>query len=178
MIGRIVLHLGPLDVHYVRNWLSIRRLSWRSARYAKSRKFFHAFASLMSVPRPATFVLIVTAPRWPADMIISASLKWFFSHLILRANSFCAITCWKQFTCFNGNRTVKLVDLLPWRCLISWTTARNYYVMMGRLNPVLHRYEWTVLLNCNNVHVVDFSKFFTLQSSQYLSSLTIYDTYR
>ena len=35
--------------------------------------------SLMSVPRPAMFVAIVTAPGWPASMTISASRAWFFA---------------------------------------------------------------------------------------------------
>ena len=33
----------------------------------------------MSVPRPAMFVAIVTAPFWPAIATISASRAWFFA---------------------------------------------------------------------------------------------------
>ena len=35
--------------------------------------------SLMSVPRPAMFVAIVTAPRWPARETISASCWWYLA---------------------------------------------------------------------------------------------------
>ena len=35
--------------------------------------------SLMSVPRPAMFVAIVTAPGWPAPATISASRWWYFA---------------------------------------------------------------------------------------------------
>ena len=35
--------------------------------------------SLMSVPRPAMFVAIVTAPGWPAPATISASRWWYLA---------------------------------------------------------------------------------------------------
>ncbi len=35
--------------------------------------------SLMSVPRPAMFVAIVTASGWPASAMISASRWWYFA---------------------------------------------------------------------------------------------------
>lgn len=36
-------------------------------------------ASLMSVPRPAMLVAIVTAPFWPASSMICASRSWFLA---------------------------------------------------------------------------------------------------
>ena len=51
----------------------------------------------MSVPRPAMFVAIVTAPGWPAPATISASRWWYFAFSTLccspaRLNSFASVS--------------------------------------------------------------------------------------
>ena len=57
-----------------RSWLSMRRDSWRSVpRMYRPPSSVTPSASLMSTPRPAMFVAIVTAPTWPASLMISAS---------------------------------------------------------------------------------------------------------
>jgi hypothetical protein len=59
-----------------RNWRSTRRLSWRSVpMMAKPPASFTPGPSLMSVPRPAMLVAMVTLPAWPASATISAS-RW------------------------------------------------------------------------------------------------------
>ena len=57
----------------------------------KPPKFLISSDSLISVPRPAMFVAIVTDFCWPILAIISASLRWF-----LAFNTSCGI-----WACFN-----------------------------------------------------------------------------
>ena len=72
-----------------RNWRSTRRLSWRSVpMMAKPPAAFTSCDSLMSVPRPAMLVAIVTVLLCPAVATISASFWCNFAFrtlcLILR----------------------------------------------------------------------------------------------
>ena len=57
-----------------RNWRSTRRDSWRSVpMIARPPAALDSTLNLISVPRPAIFVAIVTLPDWPASATISAS---------------------------------------------------------------------------------------------------------
>ncbi len=82
-----------------RSWRSMRRDSWRSEpmmwrpphlldidvlavgvlHRGRLRDSVTPGPSLMSVPRPAMFVAIVTAPGWPAPATISASRWWYLA---------------------------------------------------------------------------------------------------
>ena len=63
-----------------RSWLSIRLDSWRSVPITfNPPASFASSSSLISVPRPAMLVAIVTAPCCPAAATISASSSWNFA---------------------------------------------------------------------------------------------------
>ena len=58
----------------------MRRASWRSVPSTYSPPSSTTPSpSLMSTPRPAMFVAIVTAPGWPASLMISASRACSFA---------------------------------------------------------------------------------------------------
>ena len=83
------------------NWLSIRLDSWRSVPITKSPpNSFTSSLILMSVPRPAMLVAIVTEPFSPALAIISASLAWFLAFN----------TSWGIFIFFNLSLINSLVS--------------------------------------------------------------------
>ena len=76
-------------------------------------------------------VAIVTAPRWPADKTISASLKWFFAF-----NTSCGIPSLvsnldKYSEVSTATVPTKIGCPLAWRSLISRTTAANFDFKLG-----------------------------------------------
>ena len=73
-------HSPPVARAAPRNCRSMRRDSWRSVpSICKTAEFRDAGAQLDVRARPAMFVEIVTAPRWPARETISASCSWYFA---------------------------------------------------------------------------------------------------
>ena len=59
----------------------------------------------MSVPRPAMFVAIVTAPGRPASMTISASRSWYFAFSTL-CGTF-------RFFSLDDNSSEISIDVVP-----------------------------------------------------------------
>ena len=60
--------------------------------------------SLMSVPRPAMLVAMVTEPRWPARATISASRWWYFALRTLCGNLLAAQHAREHFAGFDADR--------------------------------------------------------------------------
>ena len=108
-----------------RNWLSIRRLSWRSVpKIAKPPNSGTPSPSVISVPRPAMFVAIVTMPIWPASATISASFSW-----CLAFNTLCGTP---ERNNISESSSDWVIDVVPikigwpvwWRSTALRTTAR------------------------------------------------------
>ena len=86
---------------------------------------------MISVPRPAMLVAIVTAPRWPAFAIISASRAWF-----LAFNTLCGIPALSN-NCDNNSdvstATVPIKIGWPFSCnlITKSSTALNFERKLG-----------------------------------------------
>ena len=110
-----------------RNWLSIRLDSCLSVPITNNPpSSFTPSPSLISVPRPAIFVAIVTDPFSPALAIISASLAWF-----LAFNTSCGTFSFFNFWLISSlvsTATVPTSTGCPIACLsfISFTIALNF----------------------------------------------------
>ena len=66
-----------------RNWLSIRRDSWRSVPTTyRPPPSLDPGPRIISVPRPAMLVEIVTRPESPASLMMIASRAWFLAFKI------------------------------------------------------------------------------------------------
>ena len=124
--------LSPWRPARPRNWLSIRRDSCRSVPItARPPKSDTPGPSLMSVPRPAMLVAIVTAPRWPALATISASLAWFFAFKTL-----CGIPSRSSNWDNNSDVSTATVPIkigwpFSWSSLTKATTAINLERKLG-----------------------------------------------
>ena len=129
-----------------RSWLSIRLDSWRSVPMIfKPPAALASSSSLISVPRPAMFVAIVTAPCCPAPATISASSSWNFAFN----------TVWGIPSLFNMPLSSSEVSMLivptstgcPFSCAFftSSTTAR-YFSFLVLYTTSWWSIRWTGLL--------------------------------
>ena len=88
-----------------RSCLSTRLLSWRSVpTIAKPPASFTPGPSLISVPLPAIFVAIVTAPASPASATTCASLLCCFAF-----NTLCGILRWRRVLLINSLTSTDVV---------------------------------------------------------------------
>ena len=81
--------------------------------------------SIISVPRPAMFVAIVTAPYLPACAIISASFSWYFAF-----KTSCFIPSFRNKSLNFSDFSIEIVPTktgwpFSWLCFISLITALN-----------------------------------------------------
>ena len=103
-----------------RNWLSMRRDSWRSVpTINKPPSSATPSPSLISVPRPAILVAIVTDPFWPAPAIISASFSWNLAFRTL-----CEIPCLFNTALSSSDCVIEVVPMST-GCPLACSSCTN-----------------------------------------------------
>ena len=109
-----------------RSWLSIRRDSWRSVPMIfKPPASRASSSSLISVPRPAMLVAMVTAPCCPACATISASCSWNFAF-----NTVCGIPSRFNIPLISSEVSIVMVPTrtgCPFSCAFTTSSTTALY---------------------------------------------------